>query len=89
MLCFSEWIFGTILRTKPFSAAKVKRRAASRRQAIQCETNHIFVAMESLTSAGKIEPDHVEHKHDSLFILPAAHPGVAVNRRDNAESPSS
>ncbi|WP_167561119.1 hypothetical protein [Bradyrhizobium sp. AS23.2] len=85
---FSRWTF----RDDPANQAIVRRKGQTSEVAttasLQCETNHIFVAMAALTWRRKVEPDRVEYNHDRPFIPLAARPCVAVNRRDNAESPS-
>jgi hypothetical protein len=69
------------------SAAKVKQLKLSEEEP-QCETNHIFVADAGLTWPQAPERERVEQNRDRPIIPLGATLLVAVNCRDNAESPS-
>lgn len=77
-----------MLRSKPPSAAKVKPARRDRGGAFNVRPITFSTPFLPYHAADRIEPDRDEDSRDNLFIPLAAHPGVAVNSRDNAESPS-
>ncbi|MDD1522296.1 hypothetical protein DAA51_02610 [Bradyrhizobium sp. WBAH10] len=86
MLLFSRWIFWSDRAHQAIAGRKGQTRGVAAEAGLQCEIDHVFIAMVVLTSADRIEiPRTVMTTR--LFSL-AARPSVAVNRRIKVESPS-